>query len=281
MTLPEGTNKIGRPPTYSIYNAWSKQTSTQYALPNNAGDEELGTLPSGQRRDAGAGVHRINIPSSPFHNLYFPPNAYRRRFIKDELVRVPFKMEGDKRVPIVGGPDGDEDDRDNPGDLYSDEESDNPPDSPPARNTRAAKNRAKNSAPAQNTRGAKKRAKKKRGVDIRDVGNEEEEAGIRASTMPPPTSQSPGRRWFISLRYGHRLCTYGCLQCNYSNERFTYALLLTRARSPVHGPFLQRRSVNDFVNQSLSSSPVRPRTRRRPPRTSPTHSVSEGQALSF
>ena len=101
VTLPEGTNKIGRPPTYSIYNAWSKQTSTQYALPNNTGDEELGTLPSGQRRDAGAGVHRINIPSSPFHNLYFPPNAYRRRFIKDELVRVPFKMEGGKRVPIV------------------------------------------------------------------------------------------------------------------------------------------------------------------------------------
>jgi hypothetical protein len=93
VNRPEGTNKISAAPTYTIIAKWSKETTPDWYAAN---EEEGGTLPSGVKiRD-----EVIDIPGSVFDGETFARGSYGRKFVKDELVRVPMDKEG---KPIVEG----------------------------------------------------------------------------------------------------------------------------------------------------------------------------------
>lgn len=93
VNRPEGANKISAAPTYTIIAKWSKESTPDWYEANS---EDGGTVPSGVKiKD-----EVINIRGSVFDGETFDRGSYGRKFVKDELVRVPMDNKG---RPIVEG----------------------------------------------------------------------------------------------------------------------------------------------------------------------------------
>ena len=92
VNRPSGQNKIGAAPTYSIIAKWSKETTPDYWESGQI--EKIGTVPSGIKLKREV----IDIPGSVFDGLEFAEGSFPRKFLKDELVRVPMDR---KKRPIA------------------------------------------------------------------------------------------------------------------------------------------------------------------------------------
>ena len=93
INIPEGKNSIGKAPTYSIIAKWSKEETPDWYETN----QELGgTLPSGVKiKD-----EVVNIPGNVLDGEQYERGAFPRKFVKDELVRVPVDRKG---IPLAEG----------------------------------------------------------------------------------------------------------------------------------------------------------------------------------
>ena len=87
VNTPKGKNSISKAPTYSIIALWSKESTPDWYEVNQ---EQGGTLPSGVKIKNEV----INIAGSVFDGLTFARGSFARKFVKDELVRVPMDRKG-------------------------------------------------------------------------------------------------------------------------------------------------------------------------------------------
>ena len=93
VNTPGGRNSIGKAPTYSIIAKWSKEETPDWY---EANQEQGGTLPSGVKiKD-----ESIDIPNHILNGETYERGAFPRKFVKDELVRVPVDRKG---KPIAEG----------------------------------------------------------------------------------------------------------------------------------------------------------------------------------
>eukprot|EP01045_Picozoa_sp_COSAG04_P007589 COSAG04_NODE_399_length_14959_cov_28.238730_18_plen_358_part_00 len=82
-----GGGKLHRAPTYRIVARWSKEST-----PDIYQDvEEGGTLPSGTKRLRGAD-RNVDVPG--LGQRRYPKGSFARKFVKDELLRVPTDSKG-------------------------------------------------------------------------------------------------------------------------------------------------------------------------------------------
>ena len=87
VNQPKGNNSIAKATTYSIIALWSKETTPDWYAANQ---EQGGTLPSGIKIKNEV----IDIADSVFDGLTFARGSFARKFVKDELVRVPIDRRG-------------------------------------------------------------------------------------------------------------------------------------------------------------------------------------------
>ena len=84
VNRPSGKNSIGKAPTYSVIAKWSKESTPDWY---EANQELGGTLPSGVKLPPGR--IKITIPGHVLNQDSYDRGAFPRKFLKDELVRVP------------------------------------------------------------------------------------------------------------------------------------------------------------------------------------------------
>jgi hypothetical protein len=87
VNQPKGNNSIAKATTYSIIAPWSKESTPDWY---EANQEQGGTLPSGIKIKNEV----IDIAGSVFDGLTFARGSFARKFVKDELVRVPIDRKG-------------------------------------------------------------------------------------------------------------------------------------------------------------------------------------------
>eukprot|EP01047_Picozoa_sp_COSAG01_P072823 COSAG01_NODE_11689_length_1878_cov_144.896009_2_plen_483_part_01 len=94
VNATNASNKIGKAPTYTVIAHWSKESNADWYAANS----EDTTLPSGiTLKD-----EVIDVPGSPLDGRPYKAGSYGRKFLKDELVRVPTDKKGE---PIADGRD--------------------------------------------------------------------------------------------------------------------------------------------------------------------------------